>query len=136
MEAHQSRDRLPLCEGGKFTKEITIPSRNKKGLTLEPLHFYRPSCERGFSAFSSFVALYTARDRDAGVCKNHFSSSKGAKIKRGNVSILFAKASACNQERKTHLCRCFLCSAGTIDFISPLNSDSVCSETSYMNPES
>jgi hypothetical protein len=36
----------------------------------------------------------------------------------------------------THLCLCFLCSSGTIDFISPLNSDSICSETSYMYPVS
>jgi hypothetical protein len=40
------------------------------------------------------------------------------------------------REEATHLCLCFLFSAGTIDFISPLNSDSICSETSYMNPGS
>jgi hypothetical protein len=36
----------------------------------------------------------------------------------------------------THLFLCLLCSAGTIDFTSPLNSDSICSETSYMKPGS
>ncbi len=36
----------------------------------------------------------------------------------------------------TYLCLCFLCSGGTIDFMSPLNSDSICSDTSYMKSAS
>lgn len=52
-----------------------------------------------------------------------------ASVVRRNVHVL-------GRVIGTHLCLCFLCSAGTIDFISPLNSDSICSETSYINPGS
>lgn len=106
-----------------------------------------------FSLFASLVVVMLVSVKV--IRQQQQQIERGNKGKR-NVSILFANGKGlmllssynCTYNRNgnesrvygsgrvTHLCLCFLCSAGTIDFISPLNSDSICSETSYMKPGS
>lgn len=56
-----------------------------------------------------------------------------------NRLLLFNKPDVTKEAKskvKTYLCLRFLCSGGTIDFSSPLNSDSICNDTSYITPGS
>jgi hypothetical protein len=127
VEAHQNRDRLPKRGRNKtelvrqtdlFLRFLLLLISHLETFIIQVVH-ENLSPFPLLAFFAPFVIVMLVSD-------------DGRKEEREIVSILFAKSSfAC-----THLCLCFLCSAGTIDFISPLNSDSICRATSYMYPVS